>query len=173
MRSARWSVPNAMLAGVLALALCSGGTVFGGGVFSRAWADEAEEAQRAVDDAQATLDDAEAHMESIAGDYDALKQDVEELQARVDEISAQAMDAQQAVIEGRAALGKTAVHEYLNGGASQSLVTMVLEARSFSDLIRNLTYLDSIMQFHADEVEAQKERSAKYEKLIDLSLIHI
>ena len=60
MRSARWSVPNAMLAGVLALALCSGGTVFGGGVFSRAWADEAEEAQRAVDDAQATLDDAEA-----------------------------------------------------------------------------------------------------------------
>ena len=34
MRSARWSVPNAMLAGVLALALCSGGTVFGGGVFS-------------------------------------------------------------------------------------------------------------------------------------------
>ena len=167
MRSARWSVPNAMLAGVLALALCSGGTVFGGGVFSRAWADEAEEAQRAVDDAQATLDDAEAHMESIAGDYDALKQDVEELQARVDEISAQAMDAQQAVIEGRAALGKTAVHEYLNGGASQSLVTMVLEARSFSDLIRNLTYLDSIMQFHADEVEAQKERSAKYEKLID------
>ena len=73
MRSARWSVPNAMLAGVLALALCSGGTVFGGGVFSRAWADEAEEAQRAVDDAQATLDDAEAHMESIAGDYDALK----------------------------------------------------------------------------------------------------
>ena len=44
---------------------------------------------------------------------------------------------------------------------------MVLEARSFSDLIRNLTYLDSIMQFHADEVEAQKERSAKYEKLID------
>lgn len=167
MRSARWSIPNAMLAGVLALALCSGGTVFGGGVFSRAWADEAEEAQRAVDDAQATLDDAEAHMESIAGDYDALKQDVEELQARVDEISAQAMDAQQAVIEGRAALGKTAVHEYTNGGASQSLVTMVLEARSFSDLIRNLTYLDSIMQFHADEVDAQKERSAKYEKLID------
>ena len=51
MRSARWSVPNAMLAGVLALALCSGGTVFGGGVFSRAWADEAEEAQKAVDDA--------------------------------------------------------------------------------------------------------------------------
>ena len=50
MRSARWSVPNAMLAGVLALALCSGGTVFGGGVFSRAWADEAEEAQKAVDD---------------------------------------------------------------------------------------------------------------------------
>lgn len=167
MRSARWSVPNAMLAGVLALALCSGGIVFGGGVFSRAWADEAEEVQKAVDDAQATLDDAEAHMESIAGDYDALKQDVEELQARVDEISAQAMGAQQAVIEGRAALGKTAVYEYLNGGVSQSLVTMVLEARSFSDLIRNLAYLDSIMQFHANEVEAQKERSAKYKKLID------
>lgn len=167
MRAVSWRVPNAILAGTLTLALCSGGIVFGEGAFSRAWADEAEEAQKAVDDAQATLEDAEAHMESIAGDYDALKQDVEELQARVDEISAQAMEAQQAVIEGRAALGKTAVHEYTNGGTSHSLVAMVLEAQSFSDLIRNLTYLDSIMQFHADEVEAQKERSAKYEKLID------
>ena len=46
-------------------------------------------------------------------------------------------------------------------------MTMVLEARSFSDLIRNLTYLDSIMQFHADEVEAQKSARRSYEKLID------
>lgn len=159
--------PNAMIAAFLALALCLGGASLGGVAPARAWADEADDAQKAVDDAQATLDDAEARMEGIAGDYDALKQDVDELQARVDEIAAQAKDAQQAVIEGRAALGKTAVYEYLNGGASQSLVTMVLEAQSFSDLIRNLTYLGSVMQFHADEVEAQKERSVHYEQLID------
>lgn len=159
--------PNALIAALLTLALCLGGGPLGGGAVSRAWADEAEEAQKAVDDAQATLDDAETRMESIADDYDALKQDVDELQARVDEITAQAKDAQQAVIEGRAALGKTAAYEYLNGGSSHSLVTMVLEAQTFSDLMRNLTYLGSVMQFHADEVEAQKERSAQYEQLID------
>lgn len=170
MRSvARWHVPapSAMLAALLALALCLSGGALGGQAVSRAWADEAEEAQKAVDDAQATLDDAESRMEGIAGDYDALKQDVDELQTRVDEITAQAKDAQQAVIEGRAALGKTAAYEYLNGGSSYSLVTMVLEAQSFSDLMRNLTYLGSVIQFHADEVEAQKERSAQYEQLID------
>lgn len=170
MRSvARWHAPapSAILAAMLTLALCLSGGALGGQAAPRAWADEAEEAQKAVDDAQATLDDAETRMESIAGDYDALKQDVDELQTRVDEITAQAKDAQQAVIEGRAALGKAAAYEYLNGGSSQSLVTMVLEAQSFSDLLRNLTYLGSVMQFHADEVEAQKERSAQYEQLID------
>lgn len=156
-----------MLSALLTLALCLGGGALGGEAASRAWADEAEDAQKAVDDAQATLDAAESRMESIADDHDALKQDVDELQARIDEITAQAKDAQQAVIEGRAALGKTAVYEYLNGGTSHSLVTMVLEAQTFSDLMRNLTYLDSVMRFHADEVEAQKERSAQYERLVD------
>lgn len=159
--------PSAMLAALLTLALCLGGGALGGEAVSRAWADEAEDAQKAVDDAQATLDAAESRMESIADDHDAIKQDVDELQARIDEITAQAKDAQQAVIEGRAALGKTAVYEYLNGGTSHSLVTMVLEAQTFSDLMRNLTYLDSVMRFHADEVEAQKERSAQYERLVD------
>lgn len=159
--------PSAMLAALLTLALCSGGGALAGGAAPRAWADEAEDAQKAVEDAQATLDEAESRMEGIADDYDVLKQDVDKLQARVDDITSQAKDAQQAVIEGREALGKTAVYEYLNGGSSHSLVVMVLEAQSFSDLMRNLTYLDSVMQFHADEVEAQKERSAQYELLID------
>ena len=132
MRSARWSVPNAMLAGVLALALCSGGTVFGGGVFSRAWADEAEEAPRAtMRRPRSTRRGAYGKHRGRLRRPQAGRRGV---QARVDEISAQAMDAQQAVIEGRAALGKTAVHEYLNGGASQSLVTMVLEREASATL---------------------------------------
>ena len=167
---ARWHahIPNAMLAATLALVLCLGGGIPGAaGAAPQAWADEADDAQKAVDEAQATLDNAESRMEGIANDYDALKKDVDELQVRIDEITAQAMDAQQAVIEGRAALGKTAVYEYLNGGSSQSLLTMVLEAQNFSDLMRNLTYLGSVVQYHADEVEAQKDRSAQYEQLID------
>lgn len=163
---ARWCSPSALLAGALALALCAG-SVPGGETVARAWADEAADAQKAVDDAQDALDAAEARMEGVADDYDAIKQETDDLQARIDEIAGQAMEAQQAVIEGRAALGKTAAYEYLNGSSTHSLIGMVLEAQSFGELMQNLTYLDSIMRYHADEVAAQKERSARYEQLID------
>lgn len=164
---ARACTPEALVSLALACALALSGLGLGAGAAPRAWADEAEEAQQAVDDAQATLDDAEQRMESISDDYDAIKQEVDELQARVDEIAAQALDAQQAVVEGRTALGKAAVYEYRDGGSAQSLLTLVLEARDFNELTRNLSYLGAVMQYHADEVEAQKERSATYEKLID------
>lgn len=150
------------LAGALALSGFTGSV----GVASRAWADEADDAQKAVDDAQATLDDAEQRMAGVADDYSAIKQEVAQLQERIDEISAQAMDAQQGVIEGRESLGKTAAYEYRSGGAAQSLLVLVLEARDFSELIRNLAYLESVMQYHADEIEEQKQRSAQFEKLI-------
>uniref|UniRef100_UPI0022E79FE4 coiled-coil domain-containing protein n=1 Tax=Eggerthella sinensis TaxID=242230 RepID=UPI0022E79FE4 len=164
---ARACTPEALVPLALACALALSGLGLGASAVPRAWADEAEEAQQAVDDAQATLDDAEQRMESISDDYDAIKQEVDELQARVDEIAAQALNAQQAVVEGRTALGKAAVYEYRDGGSAQSLLTLVLEARDFNELTRNLSYLGAVMQYHADEVEAQKERSATYEKLID------
>ena len=162
---ARRATVKALPAFALALVLAMGGFALLGSA-TLAWADEAEEAQKVVDDAQATLDEAEQRMESIAGDHETLRQEVDELQARVDEITAQAMDAQQAVIDGRAALGKAAVYEYREGGSTQSLITLLLEARDFSELTRNLAYLDAVVRYHADEIEAQKERSAQYDKLV-------
>lgn len=166
--AARSSALIALPTLALALALALGGSP-SLGFAPLAWADEvdeAEEAQKAVDDAQATLDDAEQRMESIAGDYEAIRQEADKLQASVDEITGQAMEAQQAVIEGRAALSKAAVYEYREGGSAHSLIALVLEAHDFSELARNLAYLDAVVRYHADEVEAQKERSAQYEKLI-------
>ena len=133
-------------------------------------ADEAQEAldeaQSAVDDAQSTLDDAEGRAASIASDYEALEQEVAELQARIDETAAQAMEAQTAVVEGRNALAKSAAYEYVNGGAAESVLSLLFESSDFGELLRNLAYLDSIMRYQADEVAAQKERSARFDALV-------
>ena len=133
-------------------------------------ADEAQEAldeaQSAVDDAQSTLDDAEGRAASIASDYEALEQEIAELQARIDETAAQAMEAQTAVVEGRNALAKSAAYEYANGGAAESVLSLLFESSDFGELLRNLAYLDSIMRYQADEVAAQKERSARFDALV-------
>lgn len=124
------------------------------------------EAERSVEEAQSALDGAESSRQGIAADHEALVQEVAELQKRIDETTAQALEAQQEVIDGRAALAKAAVYEY-RGGSAQSLVMLLLEAQSFDELVRNLVYLSSVVQYQVDEVEAQKERSARFDALME------
>ena len=124
------------------------------------------EAERSVEEAQSALDGAESSRQGIAADHEALVQEVAELQKRIDETTAQALEAQQEVIDGRAALAKAAVYEY-RGGSAQSLVMLLLEAQSFDELVRNLVYLSSVVQYQVDEIEAQKERSARFDALME------
>ncbi len=123
------------------------------------------EAERAVEEAQGALDGAESNRQGIAADHEALVQEVADLQKRIDETTAQALEAQQEVIDGRAALAKAAVYEY-RGGSAQSLVKLLLEAESFDELVRNLVYLSSVVQYQVDEVEAQKDEQDR--KLAEL-----
>ena len=124
------------------------------------------EAERAVEEAQGALDGAESNRQGFAADHEALVKEVADLQKRIDETTAQALEAQQEVIDGRAALAKAAVYEY-RGGSAQSLVKLLLEAESFDELVRNLVYLSSVVQYQVDEVEAQKERSARFDALME------
>ena len=139
------------------------------GCYPQAFPEEAAavaEAERSVEEAQSALDGAESSRQGIAADHEALVQEVAELQKRIDETTAQALEAQQEVIDGRAALAKAAVYEY-RGGSAQSLVMLLLEAQSFDELVRNLVYLSSVVQYQVDEVEAQKERSARFDALME------
>lgn len=135
-----------------------------------AWADEddqASAAQKAVDDAHSDLSTAESRMAALSSDYDALKQEVGKLQTQIDDMAAEVLEAQKAVVEGRAAVGKLAAYEYRTGGSARSLVELVLGAGDFSELLRNMSYLSSIMTYQADEVAAQQERSKRFQDLVD------
>ena len=123
-----------------------------------AWADE-------VADAQAALDEAEARMQGIADEYEALRAEADALQERIDETAALALEAQDAVLEGREALGKSARYEY-KGGSVSVLLSLVLESSDFGDLLRNVSYLNDIMQYQSDEVAAQKERTERFDNLV-------
>lgn len=122
-----------------------------------AWADE-------VDDAQAVLADAEARMQELSAEYEWLQGQVDELQAQVDQAAADALEAQAEVLAGRAALGATAASEY-RGGSSVSLLSVVLESSNLNDLLRNVEYVGQIMQYQADEVQAQKERKERLDAI--------
>ena len=124
----------------------------------------AEDPQQAVDEAQATLDDAQARLEAIATEHKALQKEADDLQARIDETSKQVLEAQQQVLEGRETVGKTAVYQYRTG-STESLLTLLVEAQDFDELLRNLSYLDSILQHQSDEVAAQQERVERFEAI--------
>lgn len=131
-------------------------------VTSVAYAEDAASEQQAVDSAQATLDDAQAQLETIAKEHEAIQKEADDLQARIDETSKQVLAAQQEVLQGREAVGKTAVYQYRSGSA-ESLINLFLEAQSFDDLLRNVTYLGSILDYQSEEVAAQQQRTEEFE----------
>lgn len=146
-------LPAALLSAALAFALALGMIPL-----NASWADE-------VGDAQATLDEAEARMQSISEECESLRADLEDIQAQIDETAALALEAQDAVLAGRDDLGKSALFEY-KGGSLSALVTLVLESANFDDLMRNVSYLNDIMQHQSDEIAAQKERVEKFDALV-------
>ena len=129
-------------------------------------AEPAAGSQEAVDAAQATLDEAEARMGEINAEYEALTAQVADLQAQIDESSAAALEAQQAMLDGRESLGEVAVGEYRNGSAA-GLLAMVLDSKSFADLLRNMEYATQIMAFQADEIAKQEERKRAFDEVSD------
>lgn len=110
------------------------------------------------------LDSAEAQMQSITAECDALTAEIEELQTRIDENAAAAMIVQEAVIAGRQRLAQTAVFDYRDG-MTESMLTLVLGSENFDELLRNVDYVAKIMEFHSDEVVAQKARKAELDAI--------
>ena len=133
---------------------------------SRVWAVEDDaETQRAVDAAQASLQQAEADMAILVAEGEDLQSEIDALQHQIDETADLARNAQKEIIAGRESLGKIAAYEYRTDSFSL-LLALLLDSQDVSDLMRNLTYLDSIMQYQADEIATQKERSAEFDKLV-------
>ncbi|MDO4291471.1 MAG: hypothetical protein Q4C41_09625 [Eggerthellaceae bacterium] len=156
----------------LALALllvCAGFGAF----LPLAHADELDGAQAAADDAQAAVEsaqdvlaDAESSMAQITGEYDALAAEVERLQAEIDASATEVMAAQQAVIEGRTALGK-ALQQGYRTSAFSSFLTVLLDSADLSELLRNIEYLNQIMDYQAGEIAAQQERREAFQAVSD------
>ena len=125
----------------------------------------ADDMQDAVDQAQSQLSAAEAQMEAIVADYHATEAEAESMQTRIDETAAAASQAQQAVNEGRDELGLVALSQY-RASDSSLMLSLLLNATSFDDLLRQVTYFDAVMQQKADLIAEQKERVEQYNQLI-------
>lgn len=152
-----------MLACLSALLLAMTGVAFPC-TQTHAWADEVEEGQRAVDAAQASLDDAEARMDEIVSECEALSAEVDSLQARIDASASEVLAAQQAMLEGRTALGDAASYQYRSDPVV-AFLSVLLESSSLSDLLRNMDYIDRVVNYQAGEVALQRERKERFEQI--------
>ena len=141
-----------LLAGVL-----SAGSL----TFARATPAYADE----VSDAQNALSAAEARMSQIASEHEALVKQAEELQEQIDEATQGVMDAQAAAQAGRNKLGIYATQEYKTGGIS--LIKVLLESQSISDLVNNMQYFDAIQEDQARQIAEQKQLEATFNDALD------
>ena len=126
---------------------------------------QAQAHAESVDDAQNALDEAETRMASIVNDYNTLQSEIDELQERINATAKSALEAQSAMLAGRDDLGKTARYEY-KGGSSSLFLSVLFGSSSLDELLHNFTYLNSIEQYQADEVQAQKQRTKTFEDLL-------
>lgn len=118
-----------------------------------------------VSDAQNALSAAEARMSQIASEHEALVKQAEELQEQIDEATQGVMNAQAAAQAGRNKLGVYATQEYKTGGIS--LIKVLLESQSISDLVNNMQYFDAIQEDQARQIAEQKQLEATFNDALD------
>lgn len=118
-----------------------------------------------VSDAQNALSAAEARMSQIASEHETLVKQAEELQQQIDEATQGVMDAQAAAQTGRNKLGTYAAQEYKTGGIS--LIKVLLESQSISDLVNNMQYFDAIQEDQARQIAEQKQLEATLNDALD------
>lgn len=118
-----------------------------------------------VSDAQNALSAAEARMSQIASEHEVLVKQAEELQEQIDEATQGVMDAQAAAQAGRNKLGVYATQEYKTGGIS--LIKVLLESQSISDLVNNMQYFDAIQEDQARQIAEQKQLEATFNEALD------
>lgn len=118
-----------------------------------------------VSDAQNALSAAEARMSQIASEHETLVKQAEELQQQIDEATQGVMDAQAAAQTGRNKLGIYATQEYKTGGIS--LIKVLLESQSISDLVNNMQYFDAIQEDQARQIAEQKQLEATFNDALD------
>ena len=112
-----------------------------------------------VSDAQNALSAAEARMSQIASEHEAL------VKQQIDEATQGVMDAQAAAQTGRNKLGIYATQEYKTGGIS--LIKVLLESQSISDLVNNMQYFDAIQEDQARQIAEQKQLEATLHDALD------
>lgn len=118
-----------------------------------------------VSDAQNALSAAEARMSQIASEHEALVKQAEELQQQIHEATQGVMNAQSAAQTGRNKLGTYAAQEYKTGGIS--LIKVLLESQSISDLVNNMQYFDAIQEDQARQIAEQKQLEATFNDALD------
>ncbi|MBQ3105885.1 MAG: hypothetical protein IJC51_00185 [Eggerthellaceae bacterium] len=117
-----------------------------------------------VSDARAQLAAAEARMAELAEEHEVLQKEAEALQTEIDATAAEALEVQADMLAGREALGAAAQYEY-RGARFPSFFELLLSSGSFSELIRNMEYLDSVQSYYADLVQAQERRAAELSRV--------
>lgn len=96
-------------------------------------------------------------MAALNEEYETLSNHINELQQQIDEAAAGIVEAQQAVLDGQAALTQTATNEYKASTTSMWL-SVLLGSQNLGDFLRNIEYYDAIMNHQSTSVAEQQQK---------------
>lgn len=120
-----------------------------------------------VSDAKASLVEAQAKLDEIAVECDELAAKADRLQEEIDANSQTILELQQAVYEGRDSLGRIAVYEY-RVNSFDAVLGVFFGSNSLQDFIRNMDYVDTVMEQQSQELSLQMARKDHFEQMASL-----
>lgn len=131
---------------------------------SHAYAEDVAAAEGDAASSQEVLDAAQARLDEISEEYDALKADIDAMQVKIDELASKVLKAQSAMMDGRVSLGNTALYEYRNSTVN-TFIEILFGSTDWSELNRNMNYLEQLMDSQAKEIESQRELREEFASL--------
>ncbi len=119
-----------------------------------------------VSSATADVENAKNTLNQIEQEYNSAKEATDNIESQLSSATNQAYESQNEIIKEQEKLSSIAKAKYVNN-AQLEFVLLLFNSTSFDELVKNIDYANTLMQYHVDMSNAQKQRKANFESQIN------
>ena len=112
-----------------------------------------------------TLDAAQSKLDLVQAEYDSIMNSVNDLSAQIADVEDKAFAVQENVFQKQEEIRSLAKYEYRNS-MTFSLTSLLIESENFQDLLKNLDYANSIMDYQYTISVEHKQKKAELDQTI-------
>lgn len=135
-------------------------------VFIAAFTFKLESFAVGVDEATKNYENAKTQLQSVTDEYNSIMKSADDMSQNINDTTSKALQTQNEILKCQEQLSKLISYEYKNGSFFD-LTMLTLSSTSFNELLKNITYANSIIDYHTSLITQKQNAKEEFDSILD------